>query len=72
MGEASDLFRESVSMSTAPTRCCYGGGYHVGKLVRNLYRAHETSGTDSAICRGYEGSPKGRKRTRKCTHTFEA
>jgi hypothetical protein len=49
---------------------CYNGGVRVGSLIRELVRKGQSEGTVTSMCRGYEGSPKGRRKDRDCTHIF--
>lgn len=50
---------------------CYAGGYHLGSLISSMVREGKTSAEGSAICRGNEGSPKGRRIRRKCLNHFK-
>jgi hypothetical protein len=45
---------------------CYGGGFSIGKILRDMVSKKETTYESSAMCKGYEGSPKGRRRYRSC------
>jgi hypothetical protein len=49
---------------------CYGGGVLLSFLMHDMVRARKTEGSFKEFCRGYEGSPKGRKRYRKCMYSF--
>jgi hypothetical protein len=59
--------REFVDCSNP---ACYGGGVAVGRILRETVRERKVDSETSALCRGYEGSPKGRKRIRDCMHSF--
>lgn len=50
---------------------CYNGGFSIGKVLRNMVAKKETEFSDTEICKGYEGSPKGRKRYRTCVTMFD-
>jgi len=50
---------------------CYNGGYAVGQILRFLEGSRQTHFEDRQRCQGYEGSPKGRKRTGPCDHSFK-
>ena len=49
---------------------CYGGGIDLGIIVRSMSRIGETDRTTVQKCRGYEGSPKGRRRKGICARSF--
>jgi hypothetical protein len=49
---------------------CYNGGFSVGQSIREMISAAETHREDHAVCQGYEGSPKGRRRYRSCINFF--
>lgn len=50
---------------------CYNGGFNIGSTIREMVSKKETAKEDSAICQGYEGSPKGRRKYRKCVNFFK-
>ena len=50
---------------------CYNGGVRVGDMIRDMIRERKTHLEGSKYCQGYEGSPKGRRRYRSCTNSFE-
>lgn len=50
---------------------CFNGGFRLGNLVGELVRDGATEGSKSGLCQGYEGSPKGRRKYRKCLHGFK-
>ena len=50
---------------------CAHGGIRVEPMLRQAIRSRETTIDESSLCVGYEGSPKGRIRRRKCLHSFE-
>ena len=50
---------------------CYNGGFSVGQMIRDMLRDKKTEAETAAMCRGYEGSPKGRRRYRTCLTTFK-
>ena len=50
---------------------CYNGGFSVGKILREMVREKETHYGGLKICQGYEGSPKGRRRYRRCINSWE-
>lgn len=49
---------------------CYNGGISVGSIVHKMYREHVTEFQTSKLCRGYEGSPKGRRMYGRCLNSF--
>ncbi len=49
---------------------CYNGGFSIGEVLRDMVGKGETGRSGSAICRGYEGSPKGRRKYRDCLNYF--
>jgi hypothetical protein len=49
---------------------CYGGGFSVGNLLRNMVGARGTHLEAHEFCKGYEGSPKGKRRYRSCTNSW--
>ena len=49
---------------------CYNGGISIGSLVHKMYREHATELQISKLCRGYEGSPKGRRKYGRCLNFF--
>ncbi len=51
---------------------CYGGGFHLGNMVRTMEYSRTTHEQDTFFCNGYEGSPKGRKRYGPCMNSFNA
>ncbi len=51
---------------------CYSGGVRIGSIIHEMVRARSTERVGStSFCQGYEGSPKGRRRYRKCTNSFK-
>lgn len=52
-------------------RLCYGGGFAVGNLIRDMVYKKETEREGLETCGGYEGSPKGHKRYRDCMNYFK-
>jgi hypothetical protein len=49
---------------------CYNGGVSVGEMLREMVRDNKTEAEFSRLCRGYEGSPKGRRKYRSCFNFF--
>lgn len=49
---------------------CYGGGVSIGAMLRDMVRERATKREFTALCKGNEGSPKGRRIYRKCLHAF--
>jgi len=49
---------------------CYNGGFNVGELIHSMEYEKQTEREFEAECQGYEGSPKGKRRTGSCEHTF--
>jgi hypothetical protein len=52
---------------------CYGGGFSMGHVLSRMYSAQpkQTHYEGGESCRGYEGSPKGKKRYRGCTNHWK-
>ncbi len=50
---------------------CYGGGFSIGGVLRGMVRNKETEKEGSESCKGYEGSPKGRRRYGSCINFFK-
>jgi len=50
---------------------CYGGGFSVGSLLRDMASKRETHREARFRCSGYEGSPKGRQKYRDCWNRFD-
>ncbi len=52
-------------------RNCYNGGFHIGQLLREMIRNREPECDVEKPCRGYEGSPKGKKRYGSCLNRYK-
>jgi hypothetical protein len=50
---------------------CYNGGFSIGGIIREMVENNQTDIETSKSCRGYEGSPKGKRRYRSCTSFFK-
>lgn len=50
---------------------CHGGGVSIGEILRSMIDQGKTEEHVSRGCRGYEGSPKGRRKYRSCMHSFD-
>lgn len=50
---------------------CFAGGFHLGSHLHKMVSESKTELEDSELCRGNEGSPKGRRMYRKCVNTFK-
>jgi hypothetical protein len=50
---------------------CYNGGFSIGKILREMVRSNTKELSTTKDCRGYEGSPKGRRRYGNCHNQFE-
>ncbi len=50
---------------------CYNGGFSIGSILREMVRNKDTHKEASEGCRGYEGSPKGRRKYRDCMNYFK-
>lgn len=48
---------------------CYGGGYRMGQVVRNMVYKNETESEGSEYCRGHEGNSK--RRGRSCINALD-
>jgi len=62
-----DNFRHAVNCSNP---VCYGGGIEIGWIIHNMVSKKESDHEERQKCKGYEGSPKGRRRYRSCIHSF--
>jgi hypothetical protein len=50
---------------------CYDGGFSIGSILRSMVEKKEKHRETTEVCRGYEGSPKGRKKYSRCFHLFK-
>lgn len=50
---------------------CFNGGFSVQSCVRAMVNDGAIREKFTGLCQGYEGSPKGRRKTRACMHAFE-
>ena len=50
---------------------CYGGGFSIGSILRDMVRENKTHAEERKFCKGYEGSPKGRDKYRDCINSFK-
>ena len=50
---------------------CYNGGFSLGEILREMVWNKQTHFEVSRICRGYEGSPKGRRNYRDCLNFWD-
>lgn len=67
-----------MKLSTQPSEfvncsngLCYNGGFGLGSIIREMVVNKKTSNEGYKGCRGYEGSPKGRRRYRSCANMFQ-
>lgn len=60
-------FRHAINCSNP---VCHGGGIELGWIIHDMASRKLTSHEETRRCRGYEGSPKGRRRDRSCLHVF--
>ena len=49
---------------------CYGGGFSVWNLLREMVGDRVVEKEATARCQGHEGSPKGRRKYRDCLNFF--
>lgn len=49
---------------------CYGGGFDLGAILRDMIENRITNRETTEFCQGYEGSPKGRKNYGPCGRRF--
>lgn len=54
-----------------PVRNCYNGGFHIGLMLREMIYNKQTEREVEKPCRGYEGSPKGKKRYGSCLNHYK-
>ena len=52
-------------------RFCYGGGFSIGQILREIVDKRQTHYEGMRVCKGYEGSPKGRRRYRSCVNSWK-
>lgn len=50
--------------------CCYNGGFSIGSIIRDMVKNKKVELSTFLKCKGYKGSPKGRKRYGDCVNTF--
>ncbi len=60
-------FRHAVDCSNS---LCYGGGVAIGWIIDDMARNTQGDREETKLCQGYEGSPKGSIRYRRCLHSF--
>jgi hypothetical protein len=51
-------------------RRCYNGGVRLGQLLRAMVETGKTEEELNLPCQGYEGSPKGRRKSGPCDNFF--
>ena len=49
---------------------CYGGGFRVGQVIRQMVEEKKTEHKKRGCCSGWESSPGGRRRYRTCINRF--
>ena len=59
---------ENINCSNA---LCFNGGFSIGSIVRTMLGKKETFKEGIGHCKGYVGSPKGKRKYRDCSHQFE-
>ncbi len=50
---------------------CYKGGLRLDTVLDEMIRKNKTEMEETKSCQGYEGSPKGKKRSGTCYHSFQ-
>ena len=50
---------------------CYGGGFSIGSIIGGMVARGETDWEDDLGCKGYEGSPKGKRKYKDCWNRFK-
>lgn len=50
---------------------CYGGGFLISKVISEMVKENKTEYTRRGSCRGWESSPGGLKRRKKCINRFD-
>jgi len=50
---------------------CYGGGVSIGKILQKMGRERLETFETTESCKGYEGSPKGRRKYQNCEKCFK-
>jgi hypothetical protein len=50
---------------------CYGGGVSIGKILQKMVRERLETFETTESCKGYEGSPKGRRKYQNCETCFK-
>ncbi len=73
MGPGARVYTETIAgeFINCSNTVCYNGGFRLGGILRDMVRSRETERTGTASCQGYERSPKGRRKYRKCWNSFE-
>jgi len=69
-----DVYDENSFVSIIDCRNprCYGGGLDLDRLIRGrVVEANRTEYEDVISCKGYEGSPKGRRKEGPCETRFK-
>ena len=63
-------FKKTGEYLDCTNSVCYGGGFSIGELIRKMVDVNQTHLESHAFCKGYEGSPKGKRRYRSCTNSW--
>lgn len=50
---------------------CCNGGVRIGEMLREMVENRQTQREFETFCPGYEGSPKGRRKYRRCGAEFK-
>ena len=50
---------------------CYGGGFDVGSVLYEMVESGQTAAEKSGLCKGFEGSPKGKRNYGPCLNRFD-
>ena len=73
-GDTTTLVYTELEMINEYVDCpnprCHNGGFPIRETLRDMIQKRETHRECGDLCRGHEGSPKGRRRRRACLANF--
>jgi len=70
-GEGTFHVRNEGGLMACCNPTCHRGGYEFDRVIHDMVREHATDRKIELRCLGDEGSPKGRKKGRRCACSVE-